>query len=111
MEIDPGLKQETPPPLPQALSAPDYFEPGSGTSQGADVVQDADHREMDISTLPSPEGDDALTLLPEVQATGRPAGSRRPFQRRRRSRACDACRARKTKVRTCLVLCWIESEF
>ena len=44
-------------------------------------------------------GHDALTLLPEVQATGRPAGSRRPFQRRRRSRACDACRARKTKVR------------
>lgn len=43
-------------------------------------------------------GDEALILLPEVAATGRPAGSRRPFQRRRRSRACDACRARKTKV-------------
>jgi hypothetical protein len=39
-----------------------------------------------------------LALLPEVEATGRPAGSKRPFQRRRRSRACDACRARKTKV-------------
>jgi hypothetical protein len=46
----------------------------------------------------SPPGSDALVLLPEVQQTGRPAGSRRPFQRRRRSRACDACRARKTKV-------------
>ncbi|PUU81746.1 hypothetical protein B9Z19DRAFT_574158 [Tuber borchii] len=45
-------------------------------------------------------GHDALTLLPEVQATGRPAGSRRPFQRRRRSRACDACRTRKTKCDT-----------
>ncbi|KAI5805961.1 fungal-specific transcription factor domain-containing protein [Geopyxis carbonaria] len=43
---------------------------------------------------------DSLTLLPEVAATGRPAGSRRPFQRRRRSRACDACRARKTKCDT-----------
>lgn len=42
--------------------------------------------------------EDGLVLLPEVQAKGRPAGSKRPFQRRRRSRACDACRARKTKV-------------
>lgn len=105
MEIDPGLKQETPPPPPpQALPAPGCSEPGSGASQGTGVAQDADREEMDISTRPSPEGDDALTLLPEVQATGRPVGSRRPFQRRRRSRACDACRARKTKVRISLVL-------
>lgn len=112
MEIDPGLKQETPP-LPQALSGPDHSEPGSGASQGTGVVQSADPREMDISALPSPEGDDALTLLPEVQATGRPVGSKRPFQRRRRSRACDACRARKTKVRISLVLAilTIESAF
>lgn len=105
MEIDLGLKQETPP-LTQALPGPDNSEPGSGTSQGTGVVQSADREEMDISTLPSPEGDDALTLLPEVQATGRPVGSRRPFQRRRRSRACDACRARKTKVSVGNICSW-----
>lgn len=105
MEIDPGLKQETPPPT-QALPGPDHSEPGSGASQGTGVVQSADRGEMDISTLPSPEGDDALTLLPEVQATGRPVGSRRPFQRRRRSRACDACRARKTKVSVSNICSW-----
>jgi hypothetical protein len=46
----------------------------------------------------SPPPSDTLVLLPEVVATGRPTGTKRPFQRRRRSRACDACRARKTKV-------------
>jgi len=46
----------------------------------------------------SPVNSDALILLPEVARAGKPVGSRRPFQRRRRSRACDACRARKTKV-------------
>lgn len=52
------------------------------------------------SEFSTPTGDDdSLQLLPEVAATGRPVGSRRPFQRRRRSRACDACRARKTKVK------------
>ncbi|TGZ78819.1 hypothetical protein EX30DRAFT_397506 [Ascodesmis nigricans] len=52
------------------------------------------------SEFSTPTGDEALQLLPEVAATGRPAGTRRPFQRRRRSRACDACRARKTKCDT-----------
>lgn len=47
---------------------------------------------------PIETGDSALTLLPEEQrAIGH--GARRPFQPRRRSRACDACRTRKTKVR------------
>lgn len=51
----------------------------------------------DIKPPPSPS-EPTLTLLPEDQrAIGH--GARRPFQPRRRSRACDACRTRKTKVR------------
>lgn len=94
MEIDPGLKQEAPSPIiPESDQS--GHDIGSTPPEGAGGQAVA----MSISTLPSPEEGDALTLLPEVQATGRPVGTKRPFQRRRRSRACDACRARKTKVR------------
>lgn len=100
MDIDPELKQETTP-LPQLLPLnPDPLAvASSATAQGLGVAQAADPGGMNISTVVSPQDEDSLTLLPEVQATGRPVGSKRPFQRRRRSRACDACRARKTKVR------------
>lgn len=39
-----------------------------------------------------------LTLLPEGQRVAGIHSRRRVFQSRRRSRACDACRLRKTKV-------------
>lgn len=95
MDIDQGLKQETP-----LVPGSDHSALSSGaTPQGMGAVQALDPGNMNISAVLSPEEDDSLTLLPEVQATGRPIGSKRPFQRRRRSRACDACRARKTKVR------------
>ncbi|KAF8253391.1 hypothetical protein K440DRAFT_625450 [Wilcoxina mikolae CBS 423.85] len=80
-----------PPPAPQVL--------------GGEIPNTIQNNLTATRTTPkralSPGGaDSSLVLLPKVAATGRPAGSRRPFQRRRRSRACDACRARKTKCDT-----------
>ena len=111
MSFDPTLENLPPQPpqplqaagLDEAPTARVHFGPQAGAETSA-VLQTATAANpiSDKRRSLTPAPSDSLILLPEVAKTGRPAGSKRPFQRRRRSRACDACRARKTKVRECV---------
>ncbi|KAL7273596.1 hypothetical protein RUND412_003535 [Rhizina undulata] len=96
-------------PEQQVPNLPTTFTPGrtpAGALQGGSFGEAGTQFGSSVAQSPSASlrvsspDDDGLELLPEVQATGRSAGSRRPFQRRRRTRACDACRSRKTKCDT-----------
>jgi len=101
-QIDPAIQFASPqghgglPPL--RLVEPAAGGGGGGGGGGAGGAEGDVKAGSVLESSQPPADTDALVLLPEVAQSGKPAGSRRPFRRRRRSRACDACRARKTKV-------------